>query len=500
MKQSQTPNRDPWDPYYVQPYYLDTFGKDLGDPEKRAIWCKACFYAGNTLRLWNQAVELKIAFLAACSVQEGQKVALLGKYISESGLAPALQSLLGKSQLEVVDISASALTNISQTPSKLQWDFHYFDTMPEESLDKVILFGAASHIGNWKDCARQIHRVLKDNGRLIIAEAPLGGKDFVTAVHQEVGHEVQVSRILAGMGIKEEDLPGTGAEELAELFNPFLRWSRSHSWQGLYLFYGQKGGSKGGLSFELPISTEAVQTFLTEKPFATSWDFMTTPELAAFGTVIGDTAKQWNWGRGTFLAGSLRLLADRNKMIIDLMYDNLKAKPGDKVLMIGELFEELGILTQLHQRKGEMGEIAKFDIAEKSRSYFGKGAVPLWDYDYADSYPDKYFDVVWIAQGLHHVASWPDLAPKLLRVLKPGGQVMLQECRSRSPEFFTGVNMSGLLRCIAEKIYFGPGRAKLTDGVFDVPSKNLNIAFGDSLTDIFTLEWKGWIVFYGFKI
>ena len=34
-------------------------------------WCQAFFYSGNTLRLWNEAVELNVALLAACGLREG---------------------------------------------------------------------------------------------------------------------------------------------------------------------------------------------------------------------------------------------------------------------------------------------------------------------------------------------------------------------------------------------------------------------------------------------
>ena len=489
--------QDPWSPKYVQPYYFEMFGKQIGDPEIRARWCKACFYAGNALRLWNQAVELKIAFLAASCLESGHKTLLLGEHLADSGLEAALRSLA--KEIITVDISSHTLSKLLASPASLQWDFDTLDKLPDASIDRIILFDAASHIANWPAFAKQVNRVLRDNGRVIVAEAPLGGKEFFEAFRLDGHLEAHSLRILAGLGIKEADLPKTSAASLEEIFKPYLAWSRAHSWQGMYLFYGQKGQKDSIPSLSFQENTKEVAAFLTERTFRIAWDFMTAAEKAAFDDLVGDPEKQFKWGRGTFLAGSLRLMGDLSSNYIELMYENLKAKPGDKVFILGELFEELGFLTELKRRKGEMAELAATDVSVKARSYAKTGAIPQWDYDFADKYPNNYFDIAWIPQGVHHCADWNKFAPKLLRILKPGGQVMMHECRIGGPEWWQGVKMSGFLKCIIEKIYLGPGRNKLSDRQFDVSPEMIAAAFEDSLRDTFSIAGKGWMVYWGYK-
>ncbi|MFX1266275.1 MAG: methyltransferase domain-containing protein, partial [Promethearchaeota archaeon] len=230
-----------WD--YIVPEKINVFGPDLADPDKRALWCLALFYGGNTLRLWNEATELKIALLSACSLQEGQRIILIGKYADESGITQALHSLIGqKGHMSLEEIGSQAMAafqNIRTASSaQLQWDFNYFDSLPDESVDRVILFGAASHVRNWKDCAQNIHRVLRSGGRVIITDAPWGGKELLTAADMDSHLKTILTALLSGIGLKEEELPSIGPEELVDIFKPLLSWSRPFSWRGLYLFYG----------------------------------------------------------------------------------------------------------------------------------------------------------------------------------------------------------------------------------------------------------------------
>jgi SAM-dependent methyltransferase len=503
-------SKNPWD--YLLPYAVNVFGPDVLNKEKRAAWCNAMLCAGSTLCLWNRAVELKLALLSACSLREGQKVLLVGKYANESGLAAAIGSLLGRDgNLKIEEIAPKALVSLSEvhpaTGKRLQWNFSYFDAVPDESVDRVILFGAASHSGNLHDCAQHIHRVLRDGGRVIAADAPWGGKDLLTAAHMDAHLYGFVTRILSGAGIREEELPEVGAENLMTTFEPFFRRRRHFSWQGLYTFCGQKEGGGEGTLWDFPIPTEAVQLFLTEKRSQDPWDFLTDAEVSAFGPDLRESNLRKNWGRVIFFGANLKWLWANTPTITDLMYNNLRVKQGDRVMVIGEFLEELEFLPELHKRVGSEGEIAAFDIVSKSRAGYtqqwekGPGVfIPekhQWDYPFADSYPENYFDLLWLPQGVHHAYSWNEIAPRLLRVLKPGGQVLMAECRVPAPEFHSGLQMSGLLRYIVEKIFWAMDTT--LEEMPDYSPADLARAFGDSVGDIFELDWKGWLLFWAFK-
>jgi ubiquinone/menaquinone biosynthesis C-methylase UbiE len=497
--------KDIWD--YILPERIKNHGPEIADPAKRAAWCQALFYGGNSLRLWNEAVELKTAFLSACALREGQNIFLIGKYAEESGLAAALRSLIrpkGKMSLEEIGPRAVAAYNGANSTKSppLRWDFDCLNSLPDESLDRVILFGAASHVRNWKACARQTHRVLRDGGRVIIADAPWGGKELLTAAHMESHLGTILTALLSAMRINEEDLIFEGPDELKTIFKPFLRWDRAFSNRGLYLFYGQKGGKKKDLPVECPASTKAVQAFLTEKPSASPWDFLATAEIAALGQELVDVDKQKKWGKVISYGASCDYAYEHASGVLYPMYTNLKVKPGDKVLVIGEWLDRL-FLPEIRRRVGKDGEVVVFDL-HTFRSLGIKDIGPkITNYDFMDfanrylTFPDNYFDLIWLPQGVHHVVSWKEFAPKLLRVLKPESQLMMLEWRHPADPFLLALSISGLLKCIADKIYWAAGHA--FQDIPDVPTADLVEALGDSLNDIYRLEWNGFLLFWGYK-
>jgi SAM-dependent methyltransferase len=502
-----------------------------------AVWwkdkCQAFFYAGNTLFLWNEATELKLPFLSACDIEEGQQVFLIGKYTDESGLTPALQSLIGsEGSLKVVEIGQQAinsLLNIDPKPKiKLQWDFDYLDSLPDLSLDRIILFSAASHVANWNHLAEQINRTLKDGGRVIIGETPLGGKEFRYALHMDSHDEGYVLRTLSGIGIKEEELPDTSPEDLEALFRKFLTWNRIFKWQGVYLFYGKKGGQGITTSLGLPRLTGNVRTFLTPKSSENSWDFVTESENAVWGkaiSAINNHTLPKIWGTANLMWAWFN-----HRDITDNMYSNLMIEPGYKIMVICESMvpEALGINAELQKRTGGKVEIEwvvmspggyDYDGWQKKRAdYIANDCGEEWPYDFADRFPDNYFDLIFLPQGVHHSNNWLRDAPRLLRALKPGHQMIFCECGVMRPEHTAAREMSALERLVSDRVwdwvFYPPSYYKLDprrpipptpqakhEGrpYHDVSTAHLREAFGNSLTDVYSLEKHGFILFWGYK-
>ena len=539
-----------------------------------ADWCQALFYAGTTLYQWNELPELKAAFLSVCSLGEGMKVAVIGKYVEESGLGPALQSLVRSAgSLTVEEIGSRVIGAFrAGSPSggtQLQWDFDYLDRVPDGSLDRVILFGAAAHASDWGRLAGQVGRVLRETGRLVVAEAPLGGREFREATHEDSHYESFILRVLTGLGLTEDELPDTGPKELAAAFGPHLAWTRSFSHQGIYLFYGGKGavsaagaGAAGGaatgaagavdpgtqpdLVAGFPATTPEVRRFLQVKPTRTNWDLLSKEEKAVWGATVAQIqephmARCVTWGGGA-LAWNYR----NQRPITDIMWSNLAAKPGDKVMMIAEFPEDLGNLEELEKRVspkgrpagapvgaptgGPAGEIVNVTITsspksydykgwqEKRRLYMEQGSPEEWPYDFADDYPDGYFDVIFLPQGVHHCNNWPRDARRLLRALKPGGQFMAIECGINRPQMNAARERSALVRVVGDRLFkialpdwlvgplspegpLPPGTGYEHEGrpYHDVSTDHLRESFGDGLVNVCSLEPKGWILFWGYK-
>jgi SAM-dependent methyltransferase len=534
-------------------------------------WCQAIFYSGTTLYLWNEVPELKAAFLSACSVKAGHRVLLVGKYTDETCLAPALRSLVGATgDLAVEEIGGRVIqafaTGSPSSGTQLQWEFDYLDPLPDEGLDRVILFGAASHVANWKGFAASVDRVLCNGGRLVIAEIPLGGEEFVEATHEDAHWESFILRVLTGLGLTEDELPHVGPKELRALFEPYLGWSRSYSHEGIYLFYGQKGapghgevsaavtspgltahGAPGvaapaGASQTTPIpacpepvevfpeTTAEIRAFLEVKPTKSTYDLLSTDEKRVWGAIVEDIqtphmGKFVVWG-----GGSLCWNYRNQREITDIMWGNLAVAPGDKVMMIAEFPEDLGNLEELQKRVGPEGEIVNVTITSSPRSYDYKGwqakrrmymeqgSPEEWPYDFADDYPDGYFDCIFLPQGVHHCNNWPRDAKRLLRAIRPGGQIMAIECGINRPQMTTARRLSALARVVGDRCFElalphwlvgplspegplppGTGYEHVGRPYHDVPVDHLRESFGDDVRDPCSLEYKGWILYWGFK-
>jgi SAM-dependent methyltransferase len=543
MSNKLTPKRYPIPAQYPPKDHFDYIGhRNMAEVEKYPAlakrdywkdWCQAYYYAGNTLYLWNEATEVKRSFISSCSIKEGQSVFIIAKYADESGVAAALKSLIGpvgsmKIQ-EIWQLAIESVCNPDKNPgTKLQWDFHYLDSVAGKSLDRVILFSAASHVANWAHFAEQINRVLKDDGRLIIAETPLGGREFNYAAHMDSHDEGYVMRVLSGLGIKEEELPGTGTDDLSAVFTQYLQWQKSFNWQGVYLFYGQKGGNGETSTIQFPKVTREVELFLTQKPSKNSWDYLSEAEKA----VWIERATDINTHKGSRLWGTANLMWAwcNHRDITDAMYSNLMLEPSDKIMIITESMgpEDLGIRAEIEKRTGGNVEIEWVIMSQggydynnwqkKRADYIARDCGEEWPYDFADHFPDNYFDLIFLPQGVHHSNNWLRDAPRLLKKLKPGRQIICCECGVMRPEHVAAHEMSALERLVSDRVWdfvfhpwqnfklnprFHVSPTPQTEHVgrpyHDVSTAHLREAFGDSLTDVYSLEKHGFILFWGYK-
>jgi SAM-dependent methyltransferase len=552
-------------------YMTETPGVKTAEHWKE--WCQALFYAGTTLTPWNESPELKAAFLSACSLDADQDVLVVGKYVDETGLGDALRSMAGAAgSVMVEEIGSRAIAAIraggprkaADAPpgTKLQWDFDFVESLAGASLDRVILFNAASHVADWDRFAARVDRVLRPGGRLVVGEAPLGGKEFRDGLCQDAHYESFILRVLTGLGLRADELPDIAPAELTARFEPYLAWSRSYSRQGVYLFYGEKAGAAAGCDGAPPVpgaaasaasagqgtaspsgaparlvpitvfprADAAVGRFLEAKPTTGVWDHLSREEQEVWGPVIEDIltphmGKCVTWGGGA-LCWNYR----NQREITDIMWSNLAVQPGDKVMYIGEFPVDLGVLPELQERVGPDGEIAMVEITSSPKSYDYKGwqakrkmymeqgSPEEWPYDFADDYPDGYFDVLFLPQGVHHCNNWLRDAPRLLRAVKPGGQVMAMECGINRPQMNTARDLSALVRVIGDRVFKialpdwlvgplspegplppGTGYEHVGRPYHDVSTEHLRESFGDGLTDVCSLEYKGWILFWGFK-
>jgi SAM-dependent methyltransferase len=515
---------DVWSPEYLRNYYAYVVGPEIFDPATRDQFCEAGFFGGNTLRLWNEATDLKKRFLAASALSRGHRVLLVGKFAQETGLVGTIRQLIGPTgALTAIDTTQPFLDGVRSPRAVLQWNFS-FRHLPPGAFDRVILFSTVSQMANMAESAEQLTALLKTGGRLTVAEDPVGGREFLAAIHMDTHMEAHTFRMMNGMGITERDLPIVGIPEMARAFAR-LTHTGSAAWLGLYTFYGQKEGAFEPYTLPPPVPGAPLADFLTAKPFRNPFGWMTARELAVW-PLVADPRVRASCAYSLFLGGGLHLIADLNEReggTDSLMLDNLGLKKGDKVLIISELLDEMGWYSKLERRtqfKMADADAYVYDIAQRVRSARTRsrladeqpqdqGARSVFYYAMPDAYPDEYFDAIWMPQGCGHNVNWDDFLQRALRVLKTGGRLVMQEHDIQGADFWkAGETVSGLFRSIGEKEYLRNGALPIDENTAlskdtDFVSKPLKAQWEAAVGE--TLEYRcvferGCTTFWGTKI
>ena len=233
------------------------------------------------------------------------------------------------------------------------------------------------------------------------------------------------------------------------------------------------------------------------------WDWLGPQDIERFGASIMDPAERSRWCRAVLICGLPYMWRHKAGPLRELMYGKLELKRGDKVLLIGEDNDGCGFEAELRALVGPEGEVRAIDIQEQARSTTIKGIkgrggrVGTWRYDFVPDCPDNYFDCVAVLQAVQHADDWREAGQEFLRVLKPGGVIMLSE-----------IGISAKTRAVAEqdlhleywmeKLYNGTGRRGPEDVSYYSPEELL-AAFDGLLKNPSTHQWRGADLFWGKK-
>lgn len=178
----------------------------------------------------------------------------------------------------------------------------------------------------------------------------------------------------------------------------------------------------------------------------------------------------------------------------------LALKPGDRVLLIGESNEGTKFEEEIRARIGPDGELCSVDLIERVRNSVrdrtrGRGgAIGTFEYDFTHSDPDGSYDAIAVLQGVAHSDDWSATAKELLRVVKPGGAVVLAEINFGEP----------LVRKASEDLHLEYWLTKIMAGrrvdiseLPYVPLSQLVAAFDGLWIENGTFSWKGADVLWG---
>lgn len=234
------------------------------------------------------------------------------------------------------------------------------------------------------------------------------------------------------------------------------------------------------------------------------WSFVQPRDVKRMGDEILDTAEQERWSRAVMLAGSLPYMWRFKAAVIrELVYDKLRLSPGGKVLIIGEVVEGCGFDQDIGSRVAPDGAVTVVDITDEARdAYFagrrGRGGqLATWQWRYTEGMAAASFDAVAVLQAVQHTDDWRETGAELLRLLKPGGTLMLAEI-TFSPRMKMlaeqDIHIETWIEKLASRVGFSP---------YDAPyysAEDLLTALEGMLADPQSLVWKGIEVVWGQKL
>lgn len=230
------------------------------------------------------------------------------------------------------------------------------------------------------------------------------------------------------------------------------------------------------------------------------WSYLQPNDVTRFGPGILDAEEQKRWSGAIFLGG-LSYMWQKATVLRDLIFMKLALQPGQRVLLIGEALEGSKFPQDVQSRIGD-GELTCIDFIEDARNAMAANRVGrtgirgTWEYAYTHSMPDGHFDAIFCHQGVGHSEDWSVTAREFVRVLKPGGKVMLTEI-GFGPQFMAALQMDLHVEYIFRKIFAARGREIGDAAYFSIAE--LAAAFDGLLVDTDSFSWRSADLFWGRK-
>ena len=153
-------------------------------------------------------------------------------------------------------------------------------------------------------------------------------------------------------------------------------------------------------------------------------------------------------------------------------------------------------------RIGPKGEVRVIDITDEARdNYIAKkrgrgGQLATWQWTYIREFADGAFDCAACLQGVQHTDDWRETGAEMLRVMKPGRNLVLAEI-AYSPETAMKIGLDMHIEYVFDKLLARVGW-KLDEFPYYSP-KDLERAFAGLVKYPGSFVWKGIEIFWGRK-
>lgn len=237
--------KSPWD--YMGPAETAIVGDVVLDPAEQARWGRAILF-GTLPYMWREkASVIREMIYDKLALHPGDRVLIIGECVQVCGFDADMQARMnGKGKIDIVDITDFARRAyidgvIGRGGQLATWQWTYTKDTPDNHYDAVAILQSIQHTDDWHESARELTRVLKPGGRIVLAEIMLG-PNIMTAASADVHIEAWVDKIFSRMGWAIEKIPYYSLEQLQEAFSGVVEDAHSFYWKGIEIFWGRKPG------------------------------------------------------------------------------------------------------------------------------------------------------------------------------------------------------------------------------------------------------------------
>lgn len=234
----------------------------------------------------------------------------------------------------------------------------------------------------------------------------------------------------------------------------------------------------------------------------TPWDYMGPAEAAILGDTIFDPDEQARWCRAMLFGTLPYMWLEKAGTVRQLMFDKLRMRRGDRVLVIGECIAECKFDQSIRQAIGPEGQLHVIDITADARDAYisGKrgrhGLLATWPWRYTEDLPTASFDAVAVLQAIQHTDDWTETGSELLRVLKSGRPIVLSEI-TFGPNMVHAASLDMHIQAWVDKMFSRIGWS--VDQFPYYSPEQLRQAFAGLLQEMDDFSWKGIDLFWGTK-
>lgn len=229
---------NPWN--WLQPYDVRRMGEIIQDPAEQKRWCNAVILGGGLPYMWRRmALPLMHLMYDKLNPQDGDRVLLIGEGIDACGFERDIRSRVGTSgTITSIDIMEK-VRNLSSSGQTPQWRWDFADTFSDDSFDRVGILQAVAHAEDWQETARDLTRVLRPGGNILLAEITFP-PTIKFAAELDIHLEFWLKKLFSGAGRNLDDLTYCSLETIEGAFRGLLTRSASFTWKGVDLFWGTR--------------------------------------------------------------------------------------------------------------------------------------------------------------------------------------------------------------------------------------------------------------------